>query len=1278
MRQPRLRREWPGLALLACAVAFWAVALADEVRIGRVPLNDSVFHLAAAERLADSFRRGEPFLDPWVSEWSLGYPVWRSYQPLPHLLAAAFLQPFADHAAAFAFLTYALLALLPASVYVGTRLMGFTPTAAGLASLLVLAPSELGEYGRYGLGLGAYVWRGSGLFTQLVAIHFLVLALGATARFLDTGRSRALAAMLLALTALSHLIFGYVAFVSAAVLALVGPSDARARRLARLSVVGAIALVLLAWFVVPLLQSAAAVNHSRWEAEYKWDSFGAPAILSELVSGRLLDAGRKPWLSLLALIGAAVAVWRLREPLPRRLLALAVAWLVLFFGRATWGHLLLFAGVPADLHLHRLQAGFELMAVLLAAWGLEHAIRTAAPVERPIAVSLAALVGVAALAIAGERVRYLREGTRWGDESLAAFEQKRAVLEASIADVRAILAARPGRASAGLAAGWGGTFKIGAVPMYAFLTRAHADQASFLYHSMSPAADLMPLRNEDDGAQATAFGVRAVVAPSGKAMAPYLRRRASHGDFTVYEASGEGYFGLVDVGARYVGPPSTAFEPSAAWLQSTLLRAGIVVALDDRVDRALPPLARWQSLPPPDPAFSTRCGRLVTEAKEGETYRARFALARACYAFVKLSWHPDLEASVDGQPAPLLRVTPVFGAVALSPGEHDVVVAYRPGPLKAVLFVLGLVALAAAAAREGRLAAGEESVARRAAAFGTRIATPRAAAALAVTALALLALRPLFRRRLIAGHDATGYPPRMVEFARAVGDGQVPPVWAPDLGSGHGQPLFEFAPPLVHVAALPFQAAGLHLADGLQLAVAALHVLGAAAVYRLGRRMGSRVTAGAGAAAWLFAPYTALDLYVRSAFAEATAVAVAPLALLALMRAVDRPSPARAALAGAAVSLVLVGHNGAALLLLPALALLAGVAAHRSPRALAASAGALALALGLSAFFWLPAMAEKGFVQVDLLRQDFLRWSEHAVFPHQLLWSPWGHGFSVPGDNDGMSFALGPLHLLLAAAGTVIAWRATDRRRRVEVAALAAVAVLGAWLATSWSAPLWSRVETLQYLAYPWRALLLPGLCLPLLALPAFERLGPRKTVAATALLVAFNLPHTEPKGYLTFDDEYYAPASIAEKGINTTTREEYTPRWVERRPPWSPARLRGVEVRRESLRSARQEFEVQAPAATEVETATFYYPGWTVEVDGVGVPVSPAPVDGTMRFSLSPGPHRVVLALGSTPLRRAARTATAASLVLAAVALTFRRRFRASVAGAATGKRPGLSPRWR
>src|SRR5947209_5496073 len=88
--QPVLRRRYPeaaGLVLLALALLFNAILLAPEARIERVPVNDLSFHFAAAQRLGQSIVHGEPFLDPWVSQWSLGFPLWRVYQPLPHLIA---------------------------------------------------------------------------------------------------------------------------------------------------------------------------------------------------------------------------------------------------------------------------------------------------------------------------------------------------------------------------------------------------------------------------------------------------------------------------------------------------------------------------------------------------------------------------------------------------------------------------------------------------------------------------------------------------------------------------------------------------------------------------------------------------------------------------------------------------------------------------------------------------------------------------------------------------------------------------------------------------------------------------------------------------------------------------------------------------------------------------------------------------------------------------------------------------------------------------------------
>src|SRR6266581_1395656 len=315
-----------GVFLLACGIGFNALFLAPELRIGRVPLNDLVFHRAASERLEASLEHGEPFLDPWVAEWSLGYPVWRSYQPLAHLLGALVLhigRSFADPAAVFAALLYLLVVAFPLSVYVGARWTGLSPPAAGLAAVLVLASSSAGDLDSYGLGYGSLTWRGSGLYSQLVALHLLVLALGAVVRALDARAWRPVASALLALTLLAHVVVGYVAFLSSAVLTAVGPRGWRAERLVRLGTVALPALFLAAWFLVPLFGALSSVNHSRWEAAWKWDSYGAPFILRELFSGRLLDFGRPPVLTLLVGCGAVGALLSLREPLSRRLLALS-------------------------------------------------------------------------------------------------------------------------------------------------------------------------------------------------------------------------------------------------------------------------------------------------------------------------------------------------------------------------------------------------------------------------------------------------------------------------------------------------------------------------------------------------------------------------------------------------------------------------------------------------------------------------------------------------------------------------------------------------------------------------------------------------------------------------------------------------------------------------------------------------------------------------------------------------------------------------------------------
>src|SRR5260370_17808121 len=552
--------------------------------------------------------------------------------------------------------------------------------------------------------------------------------------------------------------------------------------------------------------------------------------------------------------------------------------------------------------------------------------------------------------------------------------------------------------------------------------------------------------------------------------------------------------------------------------------AGAVVALGGDIS-GVPEWKLYEQLPPLDPRFSTPRGIVTSETKDNETYSAQLAVLRPCYALLKITYFPGRKATVDEKPASIFRVYPNFCAIPVGSGEHRIEVRYRPGPIKPILLITGfiLVGLIAQAMRRPTYAATERRIAARLAELATPWDTARTRTVLVLAMLILLFTRALFSGNLLTGHDSLAYPPRLTEFAKVLDDHQFPPVWAPDLGSGHGQPLFEFAPPLSYAVALPFFKAGMSLANSLQFGLALLFALGATAVFLIGRQLSfSRVASIGAAAAWLFAPYQALDIYVSGRFAESAAIAVAPVALLGLIAALQRPTAINVVLGALAVAMVPLGHNAIALLMFPAFALIvairSAVSDHRLKTAVA-GASVLVGGLGLSAFFWLPALLERDFVKTELLRTGFLNWTNFIISPSQLFWSPWGYGYATRGPMNGISYSLGPVHIALAVAGVLIAIRATNLVRRLDALVFAGATLIAALLATDLSWKIWEHVATLQYLVYPWRTLCFPALFMPLLALFVFDRTGPRLTSVAIVILVVFNLAHTRPKGIQTYDE---------------------------------------------------------------------------------------------------------------------------------------------------------------
>jgi hypothetical protein len=589
------------LCLLTAVLIANAVGLAPELTISRVDLNDNAFHYPLIADMVRQMERGANPLDWWAPEWCMGYPVLRTYQPLAHLLVA--LSYFAlfksvSLMTVFVWVRFLSVLLLPLTFFVTARLLSFSWLTAAAAAML--APL-ISSAGLYGLEYGSYLWAGSGLFTQAIAQHFFLLTLGFGYRGLRKGSGLTIAGILLGLTFLAHFIYGYMGALSLCLLALIPNRETPVlARIARTGFIGAIAFILAAFELLPLMFDGAIINHSRWEAPWKWDSFGMEPVMKLLATGNILDHDRLPVLTLLALAGAII-YFRDRDAakFPARTFVMcgAALWILIFFGRPFWGPLLTLIGVSPDMQIHRVVGAAQVFLVFLAAMGLAGLWRI---LLNRAHVAIAVLVtAILLFPMVRERATYLLNNRQWGYESLAAYEADQTAIDGAIAVARD----RGGRAYAGLAAAWGSKFRIGAPQVYAYLSVARVPALSFMYHSMSLSSETMTRFNEFSRAHYRLFDIQTVIAPQGIALPSFLSPIVQTGPLRIFEAPGEGYFDVVDATYAVRTTRDNFYDVNDRWQQSSWVenRQHLLLDLHGNAPAQMPRLSPDDPLPAPLP-----------------------------------------------------------------------------------------------------------------------------------------------------------------------------------------------------------------------------------------------------------------------------------------------------------------------------------------------------------------------------------------------------------------------------------------------------------------------------------------------------------------------------------------------------------------------------------------------------------------------------------------------------------------------------------------------------
>lgn len=503
---------------------------------------------------------------------------------------------------------------------------------------------------------------------------------------------------------------------------------------------------------------------------------------------------------------------------------------------------------------------------------------------------------------------------------------------------------------------------------------------------------------------------------------------------------------------------------------------------------------------------------------------------------------------------------------------------------------------------------------------------------LIIALVSVVLLRSFARPGFPYTHDGESHLARMANFSLAAIHRHFPIRWAANLNYKFGYPVFHFNYYTPYVITLfPLQL-GLDFEESFKVMIFLSLVAGGVFWYLLLSRKLGKLAGLVGALVYISAPYQLVNIFIRGSVGEIVGLGVLPALFYFLDRLIDRPSRWWFGITTLAVATLYLTHNITAIFGTPILAGFAAVLIWERKlwRRVLPVALAFALGIGMTLFFWIPALAEKEYTNMDKIEMSY-EYIDHFPLLSQLIHSPWQYGFSVAGPNDGFSFELGPFHWLaaLAAIALLVLEYLKQGKQKIEWQwGYFALVFLGMILFMNQATlPIWKVIPMVRYIQFPWR--LLGFALLGVAALAAWlTRVKPKVGVILAIGAVVYSAWIVRPFGWFDHDIYYYLewPFTSSIKGLNM-------PKWfnLEKNHRLQVGWVFILEGKAESQvwewRTQRHRYQVRVESdqATIMER-TAYFLGWEVRVDGQPIEINYEREDypGVITYQLSKGNHQV------------------------------------------------------
>ena len=502
---------------------------------------------------------------------------------------------------------------------------------------------------------------------------------------------------------------------------------------------------------------------------------------------------------------------------------------------------------------------------------------------------------------------------------------------------------------------------------------------------------------------------------------------------------------------------------------------------------------------------------------------------------------------------------------------------------------------------------------------------------------------------------------RIFEMEKCLSDGQIPCRWSPDMGWGYGQAMFNF------YSAFPYYlGAFIRIITPLSI-IATVKLLffisiltSALGMYLLAKEFWGRWGGVLAAVLYTYAPYHAVDVYVRGALAESFSLALLPFLWLFIHKLIRQPYIKNTLTTSLFLALLLLTHNISTMMYAIPSVLWALFWLVKEKKKLSICRLGLAglLGVGLSSFFLIPGVAEQRLIQVENLVNDYSNYRAHFVTVRQLFLSRfWGDGPSIFGPVDGMSFQIGWPHwwiLTPLIIGGILWLRKYEKRQNLIIlSGLIALFLFSSFLAHPRSIFIWERIPIMSFVQFPWRFL---GLSIFFIsfaggALAKINLFGKKLLYVFFFIsAVVLNVTYFKPLHFSRLVDDASKLSGLAFDLQRRAAIVDYLPKSAKIAPKGpafeSPKLISGAgEISGYDVASNRFSFEAKAYEYSEIEIPVMYFPGWILIIDNNEVIPGIHGDLGTISASVLPGNHIIRGRFTNTPIRTLANAITVISI---------------------------------